>query len=285
MKITNIHNLPKSIFNALTANTYHGPKNQEDHLSVTTIINPVQQHVLKCRHHEEVEEDASERLWSLLGSACHYVLEHGEDATTIKEERLEEVVDGVKLSGQMDLLGQDSIEDYKVTSVYSYIYSPNGKPEWVKQLNIYRWLSRKIFDIKRLTINMILRDHQGSKAKQDPAYPQIPFKSIDLEVWPLEKTEAYIKERIAAFKASAALPDNQLPPCTDEEMWAKETTWAIMKEGRKTALKVCYSLAEAQANQTPGTTIVTRPGARTRCEDYCSVNKFCAQYAAYKGAA
>jgi hypothetical protein len=283
MRITNTHGMPESIVRAITNDPYEGPKQRTDKISVSTLINPPKIHFLKIRHWDEIVEDASEHLWRLLGHSVHSVLERAEDTKTIKEERLEEEIDGITISGQMDLLGEDSIEDYKITSVWSYIFSPTGKPEWVAQLNLYRWLSRKIFNVKKLTIHCILRDHQGSKAKADANYPQIPFKSIPIAVWSLEDTDKYIRDRVGLFKSCIYKKDHELPECTAEEMWAKGDKYAVMKPGRKTAIKVCDTEAEAQAVIVAGYTIVKRPGSRNRCEDYCLVNKWCAQYKAYKG--
>lgn len=285
MKILNVHSLPDSIVRAISNDSYDGPKQQVDKVGITTLIGPPKIHFLKIRHWGEIEEDVSERLWSLLGQAVHSVMERAEDKNTIREERLEEMVDGITVSGQMDLMGKDCIEDYKCTSTWTYIFNPTGKKEWVEQLNCYRWLARKIFDIKRLTVHMILRDHMGSKAKQDPTYPQIPFKSIDCVVWAIGKTEAFIKARVAMFKACKTLTDEQLPDCTKHEMWEKDGTWAIMKPGRKTAVKVCATELEAQnyLPVNPGCSIVSRPGTRNRCENYCPVNKWCLQYKTYRG--
>ena len=284
MKITNKHNLTKSIYNALVNNTYKGPKNELTRISVSTLKDAPRIHYLKVRHWEEIEEDASDRLWALLGTSVHAILERAEDAQSIKEERVEELVDGVIISGQMDILRESRIEDYKVTSVWSIVFNPNGKKEWELQQNIYRWLAYKRgFDVKELIINAILRDHQSSKAKADPTYPQIPFVSISLPVWPIEQAEAYIKERVELFKSCQNLTDTELPPCSADDMWEKAGTWAVMKPGRKTAVAVCDTELEAKNRCPEGCNIVHRPGARNRCDDYCPVNKWCNQYKAYKG--
>ena len=157
MKITNKHNLTKSIYNALVNDTYKGPKNELTRISVSTLKDAPRIHYLKVRHWEEIEEDASARLWALLGTSVHAILERAEDAQSIKEERVEELVDGVIISGQMDILRESRIEDYKVTSVWSIVFNPNGRKEWELQQNIYRWLAHKRgFDVKELIINAIL---------------------------------------------------------------------------------------------------------------------------------
>src|SRR5512133_1083402 len=107
MKLTNTHGLPASIVKAITNDDYSGPKGQEDKIGVTTLIGPPKIYFLKKKHWAEIEEDASDRLWSLLGQAVHKVMERAEDKTTISEERIEETIDGLTVSGQMDVLGSD----------------------------------------------------------------------------------------------------------------------------------------------------------------------------------
>lgn len=283
MIISNKYNLPQSLVNAVTNDSYAGPKGELKRISVSSIKDSPRIHFLKAAHWAEIEEDVSERLWALLGQAVHSVLERAEDGKSIVEERVDVELDGMVISGQMDILQEHKIEDWKTTSVWSVIYNPDGKKEWEQQLNIYRWLAhKKGFDIKELVINAILRDHQSSKAKTDPTYPPIPFVSIKLPVWPIEQTEAYLKGRIALFKSCEGLKDDELPACSTEEMWEKAGTWAIMKAGRKTAVKVCDTELEAKNMCGADCSIVHRPGVRNRCEGYCPVSKFCNIYKEYK---
>jgi len=84
--------------------------------------------------------------------------------------------------------------------------------------------------------------------------------------------------------------------CSDEERWSKPDKWAVMKEGRKSALRLLDSRLDAQrwcvtndhvhlwekGKNIPfkkGISIVHRPGEDTRCEHYCAVSSVCPQYA------
>jgi hypothetical protein len=93
-------------------------------------------------------------LWSLLGSALHVVMERGETSGWIKEERLFAEVDGVSISGAIDLQEEGesgiTIYDYKFTSAWAVMQE---KEEWTQQLNIYKWLvetvkQRKVVGLK-----------------------------------------------------------------------------------------------------------------------------------------
>ncbi len=247
MRITNKHNLPQAIVSAIENDTYSGPQNDIKKISVSTIKDSPRIHFLKVAHWNELEEDVSEGLWKLLGTAIHTILERADKSESVKEQRLEVELDGITISGQMDVRDGEEISDYKSTSVWTIVYNPNGKKEWIEQLNIYAWLVWKKLGkkIKRLAVNAILRDHAASKAG-DGKYPPVPFVTLSLPVWPIEKTEEYLKGRVALFKSCVGLKDTELPPCTTEEMWEKK-------------------------------------GKRSRCESYCPVSKFCNIYKAWKG--
>ena len=71
----------------------------------------------------------------------------------------------------------------------------------------------------------------------------------------------------------------ELPKCTSEERWAKPDTYAVMKKGRKTALRLLPT--EEQAKEYIGDqdfSVEFRKGVSTRCEGYCEVSQFCNQY-------
>ena len=100
MKLTNKHNLPEAIYNAVKNDPYR----KQGHITVTTLINPPRIRALEQRHADELEEDVSDRLWSLLGQAVHVVLERAGADNVLQEERLGTQVNGWTLTGQFDRL-------------------------------------------------------------------------------------------------------------------------------------------------------------------------------------
>ena len=72
MKITNNHNLPQSVVSAVSNDPYD--RGGSDY-TCTELISPVRQVMLRHRHGDEITEDASDRVWSLLGQAVHHILE------------------------------------------------------------------------------------------------------------------------------------------------------------------------------------------------------------------
>ena len=115
MKLTNKFNLPQTFVNVIKRPQYTKGDSQ---ISATEIINSPRIVQLKAKHWDDIEQDASEMVWSLFGSAVHGILEHGKDDHHIVEERLFCEFEGWKISGAIDLqeVEEDGIivSDYKV---------------------------------------------------------------------------------------------------------------------------------------------------------------------------
>ena len=281
MKITNLYNLPETFVNAVRNDPYS--KGDADY-SVTELIAPVRQVLLKHRHWDEIEEDVSERMWSLLGQALHHILDRAGNDNALREERIAMTVLGRKISGAADLYADRKISDYKVTSAWTAVFG-SRKGGWEQQLNLYTLLFESMeFGVDELEVVCLYRDWSATNAKRDPEhYPQRMVGVVPLKLWPMDERRSLVAERLGALIAAEPIPDSALPFCTAEEMWEKPSTWAAMKNGRKSAVRVCETEAQAQAYVTGGqaTHVELRPGERTRCERYCLVSKFCNQYAAY----
>lgn len=287
MKLTNKFGIPETFINVLRRPTY---SKGAAHLSVTQLINSPKIVALTKKFEDELEQDVSDMVWSIFGSAIHGVLEHGKDHNHIVEERLHAMLDGWKISGAVDLqivneLGGISIRDYKTTSAWAVM---NEKIEWEQQLNIYAWLVDTVkedFHVTDLGIVAIIRDWSRREAARNPDYPQAPVKEIPIKIWPYQDREAFIKERISHHSACefAMETNEELPPCTPEEMWEKPTTYALKKKGGVRAIKVYETQEEAEKAFDPKVhEIEVRLGSRTRCESFCPVNTYCQQWRDYQ---
>jgi hypothetical protein len=287
MKLTNKFGIPETFINVLRRPTY---SKGAAHLSVTQLINSPKIVALTKKFEDELEQDVSDMVWSIFGSAIHGVLEHGKDDNHIVEERIHTMLDGWKISGAVDLqivneLGGISIRDYKTTSAWAVM---NEKIEWEQQLNIYAWLVDTVkedFHVTDLGIVAIIRDWSRREAARNPDYPQAPVKEIPIKIWPYQDREAFIKERISHHSACefAMETDESLPDCTPEEMWEKPTTYALKKKGGVRAIKVYETQEEAEKAFDPKVhEIEVRLGSRTRCESFCPVNTYCQQWRDYQ---
>lgn len=303
--ITNNEMLPDALVHAVTHDRY--TKGESDY-SVTELIAPAQQGQLRKQHKDEITEDASMRIWSMLGSAVHYVLENasinmketGEwHDNYISEERFYHTMThnfgdgkGPVISGQIDLYQDGVLDDFKLTSVWAIkdaIFK--GKPEWDAQLNMQRFLMQKNgHKVDKLNICAIARDWNKSGSLRDRDYPPRACR-IEVPVWSMQKTEDYIWGRLNAHMSKIPLP------CTPEECWEKLPKHALMKKGRQSALRLLdskkdildYALTKKIASLSDGKIelpsdhyIEERGGARTRCEFYCDVADFCEQYQTWR---
>jgi len=188
MKITNKFDIPQTFVNVLQRPTYSKGK---AHLSVTQLINSPKIVALSAKFEEELEQDASEMVWSLFGSAVHNILERGQDEYHIVEQRLFTTFEGWTLSGAIDLqILSDkgrSIRDYKVTSASKF--AMQDKIEWEQQLNIYAWLVETVTKdpVIDLGIVAIIRDWNRRDSLTREGYPEAPISEIPVRLWPMEE--------------------------------------------------------------------------------------------------
>lgn len=281
MRITNHHGLPAPLVRAVSHDTY--TKEGSDY-SVTELIKPPRIAALERLHADELEEDASDRLWLLMGKAGHEVLRRSSDGGIVEERCIMEI-GGKKVSGQLDYAVTDkSIIDYKFTSVWAV--KDGVKIEWEQQLNCYKYLASQYgVEVQHLTIIAILRDWSVREAGRDANYPQCQVKVLPVRIWDERDTVTWINNRIFLHEAARA---GQLPECTSEEMWETKERFAAVKKGNQRASRVCDSKLEigqwvASQAKPSQFDIEVRPAERPRCESYCSVSAFCTVYQQWKG--
>jgi hypothetical protein len=280
MKLTNKFNLPQTFVNVLERPTYSKGK---AHLSATELLMPPQIAQLRKTHWENLEEDVTDRIWAIFGTAIHSILELGKDDNHIIEQRLHAEVDGWNISGAIDLqrVEEDGIivSDYKTTGAWAVM---NEKIEWEQQLNVYKWLVETVKKRKvvGLQICSFIRDFSRHENKE--GYPEAPVHMIDVPIWDAVRTEKYVRERLDAHRDAKVSADfgEELPLCSDEERWQRETVYAVKREGRKTAIKLFKTIEEATelAEKEKGY-VETRKGEAIRCTgNYCGVAEWCTQY-------
>ena len=282
MNITNYMNLPEGFVKAVSVRRHNKP----GRLSATTLLNGTKQIHLMDRHWDELEEDASDHFYAVFGSAIHKVIEMEEEgADEFTEEFISHEVDGVVVTGRIDNYNMRTgvISDYKSVSVWKIKF--NDFEEWKKQGLIYAWLLLKNgFMVKTCRFIAIIKDHSKRDAKRDSSYPRCPVYVHEFTVTQsgLEEIEAFIKTKVAEYKAAQDMADDEIPPCTPEQRWDKATKYAVKKEGRKTAVRVMDTEEEAMKlaeDLGPSNHYVEkRPGESIRCQDYCSCCKFCNYY-------
>lgn len=299
MKLTNTLGLPDVVVRAVANDPYNaGPAN----ISVTTAIAPPRIRALKQRYDDQIVEDVSKRIPSLMGQLGHLVLERAaqDGNNDIHEQRFFVEIDGWTVSGAVDLLATKyadgdrvlawGIRDFKYTKAWKVMSDDHA--DWENQLNCYAYMVREYgFQVEDLKIIAILRDWEEGKAARDPDYPQAPVAVIDIPMWTHEQCREYLQERVRLHREAEALPDNELPLCSQRERWVRDQSYALIPTGGVRAKKVYDTLEEAlegfrqlKPSLQEVYEIQTRGGTSIRCVAWCPVAPFCNQWQAEKSA-
>ena len=285
MKITNKLGLPTP-FVSMAQKDYVCAPNE---YRVTSLLKGVRETILERRHDDEIERDVSDMVWLLFGTAVHNILEHYQESEQeLKEERIKVPIGKYTLSGRFDLYNDKTkvVTDYKTASVWKLIYG--DFEDWRRQILIYAYMLRQIgFDAQSGQVVAFLKDHSKRDAKYKAGYPPYSVEVVrfDFLEEDFAECEEWLTRKFAEIEAAEQLPDDELPICTPEERYNSGDKYAVMKKGRKSALRVLDSMEEAERwkEQNGGDYIDVRPGEDKKCEEYCSVNQFCNYYMGKKG--
>lgn len=306
MKITNKHGLPLPLVAAVQADAYS--KGDADY-SVTELVDAPERRALMRKHGDAVEEDVSDRIWSLMGQVTHAMLERAAPmlpAGVVVERRWFADVAGSRISGQCDYYDARAahdptfrghlLQDYKLTKVWSVIRGV--KPEWEAQMNMLLLLADGdeacplSWETTDLSIVALLRDWSKLERLRmaKDGYPDAEVIVLPVRKWSKARAEEYMAERVRLHQqADDDFTVGRTRFCSPEDRWQKPTTWAAKKGKNKRAARVLSSLIDAEAwivaNPHKADTIEERPGEDTRCLHYCSVAPWCAHGKAQQNAA
>ncbi len=280
MIITNNLNLPQPLVD-MAQSEY---KLKPTEYRVTSLLKGIRETILERRHQDEIEQDVSDMIWLLFGTAVHNVLEnHQEGDQEIKEARLKIPIGDYILSGQFDLYNAETttITDYKTCSIWKVIYG--DYEDWRRQLLIYAYMLQSIgFPVEKAEIIALMKDHSKSQAKVKADYPKQPVRKITFTFTEKDfaEIESWLHQRFEQISKAEKLPDDELPLCTPEERFNSGDKFAVMKKGRKTALRVLDSMEDAEnwMATNGGNFIEVRKGEDKKCQDYCSACEFCNYY-------
>jgi hypothetical protein len=279
MQITNNLQLQLAFVHAVSTERHNAPHCY----SATTLNKGAKEIVLTDRHYDEITVDASEQIWAVWGTAVHALLESEKD-DNFHEERFKVAVGNSYVTGQVDSYDMERgiINDWKTASVWKVQFADFA--DWRAQGLTYAWLLTKSgLEVKKCRFVALLKDHSKTKAKHDASYPQSPVfvYEFDVTAEDLAATEARIIAKVTEIENAYKLGDDDIEPCTLEERWADGEKYAVMKNGRKTAVKLFDNQqdAEAYAGELGNSHYVEhRPAVSRKCEDYCSCCDFCNFY-------
>lgn len=310
-KYANTASVPLSLAVFLATDNYdHDPNT----ISATALIKPLRQIVLSARVPENVSPaDLVNMVPSRMGSAIHDAIERswkdnyhialdnlGYPKRVIEKIRInpkpEELTDGLipiyleqrahkqvgkfTISGKYDFIGDGRVEDFKSTSTYTAMNNTNDE-KYIWQGSIYRWLNPTIITRDEMAIQFIFTDWSKSKASQDPKYPQQRIQQRLLPLKSIQETDAFIKRKLGQIEQYWDAPEDEIPLCTDADLWRSEPVFKYYKNpsNTKRSTKNFDNRHDAQLRFIEDGSVgkvVEQPGQVTACK-YCPAFAVCSQ--------
>jgi hypothetical protein len=279
MIIENSLNLPQGLVNAVNIEKHNAPGS----LSATTLLKGVKEIILTDRHWNELSVDVADLFPAILGTAVHSLLEH-EGENDFTEEVISYKVGEITITGRIDNynMATGTICDYKTASVKKVKYKEFK--DWYLQGMIYAWLlGHNQFPAESCKFIALLKDHNKTEAARDYLYPNKPVCVYEFPVTAkgLFETGVFIRSRVSDYEKYLDVADDDIPSCDPDERWDKPTMYAVMKQGRKTAVRVLgeeEAAAEMAGELGNGHYVEKRPGESTKCQKFCVCCKFCHYY-------
>ena len=266
-RLSNLQNIPLSMAVFLATDTYDYI-DDPNHISATSLLKPLRQIVLASRvPASDGVQDISSRVSSALGSAIHDGIERSwkqykepsmlalgypkrvvdlirinpteeetKDTDIIPvylEHRMFRSINGYNISGKCDFIGEGMVEDFKSTSVYTVIHNTKDD-DYILQGSIYRWLAPKIITEDVMRINWIFTDWSKAKARSDKNYPQNRLVSKTFNLLSLQETERFIVNKLNLIKQYMNAPEEDIPECSDDELWRSDPRYKYYKNPAKT---------------------------------------------------
>jgi hypothetical protein len=312
-KFANTSAVPLSLAVFLATDNYDHNEDPNT-ISATALIKPLRQIILAARVPEDVSPvDLVQLVPSRMGTAIHDAIERawknnapsalealGYPKRVIEKIRInpkpEELHDGLipiymeqrahkqvgkyVISGKYDFIGDGRVEDFKSTSTYTAMNNTNDeKHTW--QGSIYRWLNPKIITRDEMAIQYIFTDWSKAKAMADPKYPQQRIQQRILPLKSIQETDAFVNRKLAQIEQYWDAPEDQIPLCTDADLWRSEPVFKYYKnpDKRTRSTKNFDNFHDAQLRCIEDGNVgvvVEQPGQVTACK-YCAAFAVCSQ--------
>lgn len=286
-------------------------------ISATSFLKPVRQILLRERLTPDTMEvpDVSDFIASRLGHTIHDGIEKAwtqdfadslrklnypqsvigririnpetledDDIPVWLEQRGERTINGYTLSGKFDMVLDGELQDFKSTSVYSWMLGSKDE-DYALQGSLYRWIHHDKITSDHINIQFIFTDWSRAQARQNPKYPQQRVMQHKVELLSLAETEAWIKDKLRKLEAAADLEEHDLPLCSDKELWRSDPVWKYYSNPDKTegrATKNFDNKSEAYSfMHAKGKGVVIEVPGKVKACSYCPCFNICTQKDAY----
>lgn len=312
-RFTNVNNIDLSAAVWLCVDDYDYVT-KPNYISVTTLIKPIRQIILPRRipAEEQVKTDVLDRFASVLGQTLHTGVEvawkehyrtsmeklgypkrvidavrinpEKEEPDTIPvytEVRSEREIDGFIVGGKVDLIIERRLRDVKKTSVFKY-QSQSGVGNWRLQGSLYRWLNQEKIHHDELLVQYLLLDWNRGAATRDANYPNHPLPHRLIQLMDPRETEQWVRDKLRLLVQYADAPDDQLPDCSEEDLWRSSPVHKFYANPEKTngrSTKNFETLSDAlqhKSDKGGKGVVITKPGEVRAC-GYCPSAPICGQ--------
>lgn len=313
---TNMHQIDLSLAVWLVHDDYDFQP-QERAISATALLKPIRQIILSGRVSGETTEDISARISLRLGHAIHDSIEHawktgyktnlallGIPGNVIEKVKINPEPDEIladtipvfiekrgtrklgdwTISGKMDMSLNYRLKDIKSTSVFTYLKGTKDE-DYSLQGSFYKWLHPDKVKDNEMDIQFVFTDWQKALSFSTPGYPETRLVSHTVPLLTEEETETWLENKLEDLVRYQHAPQDQLPRCTDEELWRTDPVYKYYSDPTKTdgrATKNFENLAEAnrhRAEKGKGV-VITVPGQVKACQ-YCRAFEICEQRKEY----
>lgn len=325
MKITNEAgiNLPLAVW--LLSDDYDYVEGYDNYISATSLMKPLRQIILPGRiPPSETRADVADFIARKLGHAIHDSMEKawsnpkqfsrsliqlGYPVDVIEriainptdeerrasnsmipvflEQRAFREIDGFTIGGKFDMVAEGIVQDTKSSSAWSWAKGTRDDDHRI-QMSLYRWIDAAL-PMPRIQedfgiINYIFTDWSKAMLKT-PNYPQKRVASKEIALLTLAETETWVHNKLALISKNYQTPENQLPHCTDEELWRSAPQYKYFSDPTKAkdpaarSTKNFDSASDARsfmASKGGIGIVVTKPGEVKAC-GYCPAFDACTQ--------
>lgn len=327
VNITNNHNISLALAVWLMADDYDyvTVSDGTKYISVTTLMKPLRQIILARRvPAAEQTEDLADRIARRVGHAFHDSIERSwkhQHADALKklgysdkiiervlinptddelrahpnpipvylEQRGLRKINGWTIGGKFDMVAEGIVEDTKSTSAWTWVKGTKDADHQL-QGSLYRWIHPDKITADFMRVNFIFTDWQKSMSKTTPNYPETRLKTKELRLLDVDHVHRWIEQKLSLIDRYLDAPEDQIPECTDEELWRSETVYKYFSDPSKAhlpgarATKNFTDLAEASLfkhEKGDRGIVITVPGEPKAC-GYCNAFPVCSQKDKYQ---
>ena len=244
-----------------------------NYISVTTLIKPVRQIILRNRiaqvekqsPEKIIPEDIIDRFKSRLGQELHGGVERSwkvdyrramellgypkrvidlvrvnpevEEPDTLPvytEQRVEKEVAGYTVGGKIDLIIEGRLRDVKSTTVFKFI-SQKGIGQWQLQGSLYRWLNPGKAHHDEFLVQYLLVDWNRAGSQRDANYPAHPAPNRSVRLMGVEETDKWVRNKLRLLSQLKDAPDGDIPECSEEDLWRSPPVFKYYANPEKTS--------------------------------------------------